>query len=66
MEQQIIDILTWAVLALLGVATYFLRGIHADMKEVRKELHRQSGTQIKLETTLLDHARRLDRLENQN
>lgn len=63
MEQTLIDILTWAVLALLGLATYFLRGIHADIKKVREDLHNQGKAQVKIETNILDLERRIGRLE---
>lgn len=63
MNEQLIDLLTWVVLALLGLNSYFLRGIHTDIKKMREELNLQSNNQVRIEANISGLEQRLLRLE---
>lgn len=66
MESTAIDILVWASLALLGLATYFLRGIHADIKKMREELNKQNVSQAVMQQQINTHEQRITRLEERS
>ncbi len=62
-EGAVIDVLVWASLALLGLATYFLRMIHADIRKMRDELNQNAVDQAVLHTKIAAHDTRISRLE---
>lgn len=63
MNTDIINLLTWTVLTLLGINSYFLRGIHSDIKKMREELNLQSRNQVRIEANIHGLEQRLVRLE---